>query len=152
MHFVKTGLIHLPLMSILCKYPCLAVILLAVGLPLTPASAAEDERQGAGLGIGGEACSIYLTTYEHNPDSVDDDHDVGDEGVHHEANYTSSDYIHWLQGYLSAYQWHENYGKDVTIRVNMGGILNYLYRRCSENPDAAFYTMMPALLERLKPE
>ena len=138
------------------RYTCLRLYLYLAGIALvasvisTPASADEgDEQQAAALGVGGESCSVYMTTYEHNPNSVDDDHEIGDEGVHHEAAYTSSDYIHWLQGYLSAYNQYENDGKEVSARASAGGMLYFLYRRCSETPEAAFHTMMPALLERL---
>ncbi|MGK0297355.1 MAG: hypothetical protein ACI9XC_000958 [Gammaproteobacteria bacterium] len=125
-------------------------ILFAVSILITNAIAAEDAEQDVALGIGGEDCSVFMNTYEHNPNSVEDDHDVGDEGPHHEATYTSLIYITWLQGYLSAYNLHENNGDDVSVRASIGGMLYFLYRRCSDSPDAAFHTVMPALIERLK--
>ena len=127
-------------------------MLLAMGIPLQSISAAEGEQQDAvGLGIGGETCSVFMATYEHNPDSLhgDDDTNAENESV---QNYTTSDYINWLQGYLSSYNIYQNDGINVTSRASMGGMLYFLYRRCSETPYAAFYTVMPALLERVRPE
>ena len=132
-------------------YLYLAGMLVAMGTPLTSVSAAEVEGQGAGLGIGGETCSIFMTTYEHNPESShgDDETYAADEAV---DNYTTSDYINWLQGYLSAYNIYQNDDVNVASRASIGGMLYFLYRRCSEDPDAAFHTVMPALLERIGTE
>lgn len=112
---------------------------------------AEEAGEGLpGLGVGGESCNVFMSTYEHNPDSLDEHHmETGDEGPHHKTSYTSADYIHWLQGYLSAYSVHNNDRVDVSRGASTGGMLYFLYRRCSEDPDASFSSMMPALLERL---
>jgi hypothetical protein len=101
------------------------------------------------LGIGNSSCSTFMTTYEHNPNSVDDDHEIGDEGAHHEAAYTSSEYIQWLQGYLTAYNHYKFDGENIAAKTRVGGMLNFLYQRCSETPENKFHTVMPALLERL---
>ena len=130
----------------------LAIILLGLSLPLRSVGADNGDEQGAVLGIGSESCSVFMTTYEHNPDSVDEDHHIGDEGAHFEASYTSADYINWIQGYLSAYNTYEYNNGNIASRASIGGMLNILYRRCSETPNAAFYTKLPALLERINPE
>jgi hypothetical protein len=118
-------------------------------MALQPLTAAEETGQGAMLGLGGEACSVFMSTYEHNPESLDDHHETGDEGPHHKTEYASSDYIHWLRGYLSGYNVHEFDGNNIAANASNGGMLYFLYRRCSETPDAPFHTVLPALLERL---
>ena len=127
----------------------LVILLSWLSLQMTSISADDGIEQSAILGVGGESCSVYMTTYEHNPGSLDDDHDAGDEGVHHEASHTSSDYIHWLQGYLTAYNKFEYNNENIASQPSVGGMLYFLYRRCSETPEAAFYTVLPALLERI---
>jgi hypothetical protein len=112
--------------------------------------AADTEGNTSALGIGNSNCSTFMTTYEHNPNSVDDDHEIGDEGVHHEAAYTSSEYIQWLQGYLSAYNHYKFDGENIAAKASIGGMLNFLYQRCSDTPDEKFHTIMPALLERIE--
>ena len=149
---IKAVLFSKSVQSCLRCYRALTIILLALSLPLRSVGADNGDEQDAVLGIGSESCSVFMTTYEHNPDSVDEDHHVGDEGAHYEASYTSSDYIHWIQGYLSAYNIYEYNNGNIASRASIGGMLNILYRRCSDTPDAAFYTVMPALLERINPE
>ena len=113
-----------------------------------------EEGEGGGLGVGSEPCSVYMSTYEHNgvPAHDDDNHSedihLVEEGGDH---YVTTDYIKWLQGYLSAYNIHEFDGNNIAEKASVGGMLNFLYRRCSERPDDAFYTVLPLLLERLNP-
>lgn len=112
----------------------------------------EEETQAdmAFLGLGAEQCNVFISTYEHNPASLNEHHEQGDEGPHHKTDYTSRDYIIWLKGYLSAYNFHENSGVNITNNASDGGILNFLYRRCIESPNAPFYSVLPKLLERLE--
>jgi hypothetical protein len=102
------------------------------------------------LGVGAESCSTFMSTYEHNPASLDEHHETSDEGPHHKTDYTSIDYINWVQGYLSGYNKHLNNGNNIANKASNGGVLYFLYRRCSEIPDAPFYSVLPALLERLE--
>lgn len=127
-------------------------LLLSVLLLLSSPGYAEGDGtdEEAFLGIGAEPCNIFISTYEHNPASLDDHHETGDEGPHHKTNYTSTDYINWIQGYLTAYNLHENAGINIANNASNGGMLNFLYRRCIESPDAPFYSVLPKLLERLE--
>ena len=102
------------------------------------------------LGLASESCSVFISTYEHNPASLDDHHEAGDEGPHHKTEYTSVDYINWIEGYLSAYNLHQNAGINGAERASIGGMLNFLYRQCIETPEAPFYTVLPKLLHRLE--
>lgn len=110
----------------------------------------EPVIEGPFLGIGNEPCSVFMSTYEHNPASLDDHLETGDEGPHHKTSYTSVDYINWVQGYLSGYNLHENDGVNIAENASNGGMLNFLYRRCTETPDASFSTVLPKLIERLE--
>jgi hypothetical protein len=127
-------------------------ILLAMQPVGTLAVGAGDHQHADPAGIATSTCSMYMTTYEHNPDTLGANHDDGDEGVHLEAAYTSPDYIIWLQGYVSAYNQYENDGQGVGRGINAGPVLHFLYQRCSEAPDATFISVLPALIAHLKPE
>ena len=140
---IRLSLIPSTLQSIL-----FVVILALAFLPYV--SAEVNMEEVAFLGVGAESCSIFMSTYEHNPASLDEHHETGDEGPHHKTEYTSTDYIIWVQGYLSGYNIHYNNGNNVADKASNGGILYFLYRRCSETPDAPFYSVLPALLERLE--
>jgi hypothetical protein len=111
--------------------------------------ATDTDGNTSVLGIGKNSCSTFMTTYEHNPNSLDDDHEIGDEGAHYEAAYTSAEYIQWLQGYLTAYNHYKFGGENIAAKASVGGMLNFLYKRCSDTPDEEFHTIMPALIERL---
>ena len=131
--------------------PATAGKLLFISMLCTSVIAEEPEVQGGtGSGVGAENCSVYMTTYEHNPASVDEHHALGDEGVHHEASYTSSDYIHWLQGYLTAYDLYVDATGGPVSKASVGGMLYFIYRQCSKSPEAPFYSVLPALLDRIK--
>jgi len=128
-------------------------LLLSVLLILTTSVYAQGEDtpdESAFLGIGAQQCHVFISTYEHNPASLDDHTETGDEGPHHETEYTSLDYIHWVQGYLSGFNLHGNDSINVAQNASNGGMLNFLYRRCIETPDAPFYTVLPKLIERLE--
>lgn len=128
------------------------LLLLFVSLLWFPGVTRGDDLslEEAFLGIGAEPCNVFISTYEHNPASLDDHHETGDEGPHHKTEYTSIDYINWVQGYLSGYNLHNNSGENTAENASNGGMLNFLYRRCIETPDAAFYTVLPKLIERLE--
>jgi hypothetical protein len=113
------------------------------------------EGDGGAVGLGSELCSVYMTTYEHNgvPAHDDDNHSEEIHLIEDDAeHYVTSDYITWLQGYLSGYNIHEFAGENIASKASVGGMLNFLYRRCSEHPDDAFYTVLPLLLERMNPD
>ena len=114
-----------------------------------------EEGDGGALGLGSEPCRVYMNTYEHNDTPAHDDDNHSDE-IHlvaaDDEHYATTDYIKWLQGYLSGYSIHENGGENVASRASMGGMLNFLYRRCSERPDDPFYSVLPLLLDRLNPD
>jgi hypothetical protein len=114
-----------------------------------------EQGDGGALGLGSEPCRVFMSTYEHNGVPAHDDDNHSDE-IHQVEEggdyYVTTDYIKWLQGYLSGYNIHEFEGKNVAERASVGGMLNFLYRRCSERPDDPFYTVLPLLLDRIHPE
>jgi hypothetical protein len=131
------------------------VVLVVVFILVTAADIVVTQDQNIDLktGIDSSTCGEFATVYEHNPHSDNPMHnnrdleeEEGEEGVVWDARYSTSDYIVWLEGYLASY-YADNQVSEAD-KVNVGGMLNSLYRWCSSRPDAKFVTSVPVYLNR----
>jgi len=122
------------------------LIIAGIIFPVSAVYAAGDTISGKVIGPGSNTCREFALTYEHSPGGhVHDDEPAS-------AGLRTSDYIRWLQGYLSAYNLYQYAGEDITARTNMANILRFAYDWCSENPYADFISALPGIVEKIKPQ
>ncbi|MGE0118881.1 MAG: hypothetical protein AB7S71_24020 [Dongiaceae bacterium] len=94
-----------------------ATILMVVVLGAAPGDAADANRRFSVRGLGTTPCSSYLD-------------------VRAGSGRESEPFVHWLTGFVTAYNWLQPDTFDISAEYNSTGLLIWLDYYCKGNPES----------------